>query len=89
MIILKEIQKNPLDYVILAIILIFAFIAFLFFNQNFDSHNQRRVVYVTAALYLLWSLLHHYHRGDLQASIIIEYLLLAIFAVIIALTTLV
>lgn len=89
MIILKEIKKNPIDYVILAIILIIAFILFIFFNQNFDSHNQRRVVYVTAALYLLWSLFHHYRRGDLQVSIIIEYLLLAIFAVIIALTTLV
>jgi len=89
MIILKEIKKNPIDYVILAVILIIAFVLLLFFNQNFDSHNQRRVVYATAALYLLWSLFHHYRRGDLQASIIIEYLLLAIFAVIIALTTLV
>ena len=89
MIILKEIKKNPFDYVILAIILVIAFVLFIFFNQNFDAHNQRRVIYATAAIYLLWSLFHHYRRGDLQASIIIEYLLLAIFAVIIALTTLV
>ena len=89
MIIFKEINKNPFDYVILAIILIIAFILLIFFNQNFDSHNQRRVIYATAALYFLWSLFHHYRRGDLQASIIVEYLLLAIFAVIIALTTLV
>jgi hypothetical protein len=89
MIVLNEIKKNPFDYVILAVILIVAFILFIFFNQNFDAHNQRRVIYATAALYLLWSLFHHYHRGDLQASIIVEYLLLAIFAVIIALTTLV
>ena len=88
MIILKEIKKNPIDYIILAIIFIIATAFFVFFSQNFDPHNQRRVVYVTAALYLLWSLFHHYHRGDLQASIIIEYLLLAIFAVIISLTTL-
>ncbi len=89
MIILKEIKKTPLDYVVLAIILIIAFILFIYFNQKFDSHNQRRVIYATSAFYLLWSLFHHYHRGDLQASIVIEYLLLAIFAVIIALTTLV
>ena len=88
MIILKEIKKNPIDYIILALIFIIAIALFVFFNQNFDPHNQRRVVYVTAALYLLWSLFHHYRRGDLQASIIVEYLLLAIFAVIIALTTL-
>ena len=89
MIILNEIKKNPLDYIILAIIFIAAFALFFFFRQNFDSHNQRRVIYATAALYLLWSLFHHYRRGDLQASIIVEYLLLAIFAVIIAITTLV
>ena len=89
MIILNEIKKNPLDYLILAIIFITAFTLFFFFRQNFDSHNQRRVIYATAALYLLWSLFHHYRRGDLQASIIVEYLLLAIFAVIIAITTLV
>lgn len=89
MIILKEIKKNPLDYIVLAIIFIAAFVLFFFFRQNFDSHNQRRVIYATTALYLLWSLFHHYRRGDLQASIIVEYLLLAIFAVIIALTTLV
>ena len=89
MIILSEIKKNPLDYLILAIIFIAAFALFFFFRQHFDTHSERRVVYATAALYLLWSLFHHYRRGDLQASIIVEYLLLAIFAVIIAITTLV
>jgi len=89
MIILNEIKKHPLNYLILGIILIIAAFAFFYFRQNFDTHDQRRVVYVTAALYLFWSLYHHYRRGDLQLSIILEYLLLAVFAVIIALTTLV
>jgi len=89
MIILNEIKKHPLNYLILGIILIIAALAFFYFRQNFDTHDQRRVVYVTAALYLFWSLYHHYRRGDLQLSIILEYLLLAVFAVIIALTTLV
>ena len=89
MVILNEIKKYPLNYLILGIIFIIAIILFFFFHQNFDTHNQRRVVYVTAALYLFWSLYHHYRRGDLQLSIILEYALLALFAVIIALTTLV
>ena len=89
MTILKEIKKHPLNYLILGVIFIVAFILFFYFRQNFDAHDERRVVYVTAGLYLTWSLFHHYHRGDLHFSIILEYFLLALFAVIIALTTLV
>jgi hypothetical protein len=89
MVIFNEIKKNPLNYLILGILLIIAGIVFFYFRQNFDSHDQRRVVYVTAGLYLVWSLVHHYRRGDLHLSIVLEYFLLALFAVIIALTTLV
>jgi len=89
MIIFNEIKKHPLNYLILGIIFIVATILFFHFRQNFDAHDERRVVYVTAALYLFWSLYHHYKRGDLQLSIILEYALLALFAVIVAVTTLI
>lgn len=89
MIILKEIKKHPLNYLILGVVFIVTAIIFFFFRQHFDSHDQRRLVYVVASLYLIWSLIHHYRRGDLQLSIIIEYFLLALFAVIIAVTTLI
>ena len=89
MIIFREIKKHPLNYLILGIIFILATVLFFYFRQSFDAHDQRRVVYVTAALYLFWSLFHHYRRGDLQVSIIIEYALLALFAVIVAVTTLI
>jgi len=88
MVIFNEMKKNPLNYLIIGIIFIVASLLFFHFRQNFNSHDQRRVVYVTAALYLFWSLYHHYRRGDLQLSIIIEYLLLAFFAVLVAVTTL-
>jgi uncharacterized membrane protein len=89
MIILKEIKKHPLNYLILTIVFIVSIILFFIFRQRFDAHDQRRVVYVTAALYLFWSLYHHYKRGDLHFSIIIEYLLLALFAILVAITTLI
>ncbi|MFA6007330.1 MAG: hypothetical protein WC784_01635 [Candidatus Shapirobacteria bacterium] len=89
MVIFREIKKHPLNYLILGIIFIISVILFLYFRQSFDAHDQRRVVYITAGLYLFWSLFHHYRRGDLQLSIILEYALLALFAVIVALTTLV
>lgn len=89
MVIFREIKKHPLNYLILGIILVAALISFFYFRQNFDSHDERRVIYVTAVLYLFWSLYHHYRRGDLQFSIIMEYFLLAVFAVIVAFTTLI
>lgn len=89
MVIFNEIKKHPLNYLVLGLIFVVAAIVLFYFRQNFDAHDQRRVVYVTAGLYLVWSLYHHYRRGDLQLSIILEYFLLALFAVIVALTTLV
>jgi len=89
MIIFQEIKKHPLNYLILTVIFVLASILLFYFRQNFDAHDQRRVVYVTAALYLAWSLFHHYRRGDLHLSIILEYILLALFAVIVAATTLI
>jgi hypothetical protein len=82
----REISKHPLNYLILAII--FSISLILFFVFCFDHHNQRRVVYATSALYLGWSLFHHYRRGDLSLSIFIEYLLLALFALIVVAATL-
>lgn len=89
MIIFREIKKHPQNYIILAVVFVIASIFLLYFRQHFNAHDQRRVVYVTAGLYLAWSLYHHYRRGDLQFSIILEYILLALFAVIVAMTTLV
>lgn len=89
MIILKEIKKHYKNYLILGIIFIISAILIFHFRSTFNAHQERRVVYVTAALYLAWSLYHHYKRGDLHFSIFLEYILLAIFAVIIAATTLI
>lgn len=89
MIIFREIKKHPQNYIILGIVFVIASIFLFYFRQHFDAHDQRRVVYATAGLYLAWSLFHHYRRGDLQFSIILEYILLALFAVIIAMTSLV
>lgn len=75
----EQIKSKPLEYAILAIIIIFSLIALFIFR--FDHHSQRRVVYITAGLYFLWSLYHHYHRGDLQLNIIIEYLIFALLGI--------
>jgi len=78
--IFKEISQKPWEYISLLIIFISSVIAFYFFS--YDPHSQRRVIYAAAAVYFLWSLYHHYKRGDLHVSIIIEYLIMAIFGII-------
>ena len=82
----KEIAKKPLEYIALALVLLVGLI--LFFISAFDPHSQRRVVYATAACYFLWSLYHHYKRGDLEFFIVVEYLVFALFGIILITSTL-
>ncbi len=85
--IFREIEQKPLEYLTLLIILILGLA--LFFVFSFDKHMQRRVIYATTALYFSWSIYHHYKRGDLEASIVIEYILIGIFALLLSTGTLV
>lgn len=79
MIIPKEVRQKPFEYIILGIIFIIG-LMFYFFGP-FDSHGKRLIVYLMAANYFFWSLLHHYRRGDLSLQIIVEYLIIALFGI--------
>ena len=81
MTLLKEIHQKPIEYLLLFSVFIVACLIFVIFR--FDSHVQRLVVYGTSGIYFLWSLYHHYRRGDLHLSIIIEYLLFVVLAIVI------
>jgi len=87
MLIPPEIKQKPIEYLSLACLLMLSAILFVAFR--YDSHLQRRVIYATSAIYIFWSLLHHYRRGDLQLSIIIEYLLLALLGIVVISSTLI
>lgn len=84
--IFKEIESKPFEYIFLAFSLSASAILFFFFSHN--PHYQRNIVYGSAAIYLLWSILHHYRRGDLEVSIVVEYLILILFGVIVLTSTL-
>lgn len=72
MIIPKEIKQKPLEYLSLAIVFIIGLV--IYFFANISSHTQRLVVYFMAACYFFWSIIHHYRRGDLSVSVVVEYL---------------
>jgi hypothetical protein len=79
MIIPKEVRQKPVEYIVLGIIFLFAL--FLFFVLP-EEHARRIIVYCTAGGYFLWSLIHHYFRGDLTLSIVVEYLVMALFGIV-------
>jgi len=77
--IFKEIEKKPTEYVALLAMLIAGFLSYFLFD---NSQVRRWIVYGIGILYFCWSLYHHYKRGDLQISIIIEYLLIILIGII-------
>lgn len=82
-----EIKQKPLEYLILILFLLISAIFFILNAHN--SHVQRNIIYTTSAGYFFWSLYHHYKRGDLQVSIIIEYLIFALLAILFISSTLI
>jgi len=62
---------------------------FFFFFFRYQPQFQRWVIYFSSAGYFFWSLLYHYRQGDLELSVIIEYLLFALFAVVLISFTLI
>ena len=66
--IFKEIEQKPLEYISLAVVFLIGASIYLF------TSHYRFAVYFIGGSYFLWSLYHHYRRGDLQLSIVVEYL---------------
>lgn len=79
MIIPKEIKQKPFEYLILVSnFIIGTFLYFLIDNNQI----RRAIVYTVGLIYFGWSLYHHHKRGDLQFSIIVEYLLIIILGIV-------
>lgn len=78
----RHVLQHPAHYLILssgffvALILLFVF--------RFEPFTQRYIIYLVAGFYLSWGLYHHYQRGDLHLNIMLEYLIYALLAVLVA-----
>ena len=79
MIIPKEVKQKPLEYLFLFFSLIIGFFLYLFID---NSQVKRWIVYAIGVIYFCWSLYHHYKRGDLQLSIVVEYLLIILLGIV-------
>ncbi len=80
MLVPKEIKQKPVEYITLASIFLLGLL--LYFFADISPHAQRLVVYFMAACYFFWSIIHHYRRGDLSVSIVVEYLVMALLGIV-------
>lgn len=76
----KEIKERPVEHFILLIILSIG--ALLYFQFRFNELLRHWVIYGVVLAYFYWSIFHHYKKGDLHISIIIEYFLFALLALV-------
>lgn len=81
----NEIKKRPVAYLFLLLFFIVGGIFYLTFS--FHPLIQKWIVYITIAVYFFWSLFHHYRRGDLHVSIVLEYLIFSLFAIVLLSST--
>ena len=55
---------------------------FLFYLAVGNPQRQFNLVLLFSTLYFLWGVIYHGMKGDIHPRIVIEYLLIALFAVI-------
>lgn len=80
MIIPKEVKQKPIEYAALASLFIIGLVVYFF--ADITSHQRRSIVYILAVSYFFWSIIHHYKRGDLSVSIVVEYLVMALLGIV-------
>ena len=70
-----------IDYLILSIALTIG--VWLFYLNIGLTDVQYMIAKFLAVFYFLWGIIHHYHKGDFHLKIVIEYLVIAVLALII------
>ena len=78
---MKKPLRSIVDYLLLTIIVSLAVVAILFFNGN--NFIQQIIIVALSILYIVWGILHHLKEKNLQARIVLEYVLFALLGCII------
>lgn len=74
---LSKLYKHSGYYFSLIIILTLGFL--LAYTNHSNRNFQIGVVVATTFFYVLWGIIHHLLNHDLNAKIVIEYLLIGVF----------
>lgn len=77
----KDFAHHPLHYFSLLCVMLIGLWGIFWFDHN--SAVQLAIMVSLAISYVIWGVLHHLQHRDLHARIIFEYLLVAIFSILI------
>lgn len=83
---LMKAKSKLSHYVTLLLIVLLGFWGFMYFR--FDRTSQGIIILLTSGAYVLWGIFHHLFCEDLHLKIVIEYVLIAFFVAISALSLL-
>lgn len=78
---MAKVSRHVQHYTPLLGILAAGFLGFLLFS--YDRNFQAAIVVAVAAGYVSWGFVHHHLHQDLELSVIIEYLAVAIVGVVV------
>lgn len=76
---MKKIAKHAQQYLPLFGVFLAGLVGFNIFS--YDLGMKMAIVIAMAAGYVSWGVVHHHAKGDLQLSIVAEYLVIAILGV--------
>ncbi len=77
----KDFAHHPQHYFVLLCILLVGLWGIFWFD--YYRLLQLGILVSMAASYVVWGIVHHAHHRDLHIKIVFEYLLVAIFAILI------
>jgi len=78
---IKHLKNHFWQYLVLSLILIFGVVSFFLALGN--KQLQFKIVVATAFLYVLWGIVHHLLEKDLYFHLVIEYIVVALLAIVI------
>jgi hypothetical protein len=77
----KDFARHPLHYFTLLCVEMVGLWGIFWFSYR--PLTQLGIIIFMSTAYVLWGLVHHYQHRDLRLTIIFEYILMAILAVLI------
>lgn len=78
-------KSEDLYYFIILIFILIIGLTALFWTRGYQT-LQLIISIITATAYVIWGVFYHAHRRDLHPRIVIEYILVALIAVILLVT---
>ena len=76
----KDFAHHPLHYFVLLCLLMVGLWGLFWFD--YSPLIQLAILVSMSASYVTWGIVHHWHHRDLHIKIVFEYLVIAIFAVL-------